>query len=434
MPELQGFLATVLNMGIIRLPELEHYWKTSWVAEIPFFSRVMARDRFELIFWTLHVSHSTGTVKKVDKVRLFLDKILSNSQRMYTPSRELSVDETMLLFRGRFVGKQYMPKKPIKWGIKCFNLADSSNGYILNVLPYTGRETLDEASTQYHSLPQPAQVVMHLVDAYLDEGRHLFTDRYYTSIPLAQALVARNTDFTGTVVKNRVDLPDEIRGSLRLGADEVLAFRDGSLLALAWRAAKKKQPVIMLSTKYSAGMVDVPTRQPGSNTQRKPSVVHMYNQHMNGVDMADQHAVYYSFLRKTVKWWRKLFFWLVETAVVNRYILHNQVLTPSRPNHLTYRRAIVESLASRYLASAPPRRRLGRPRKRQHPEQSDPERLNRQLHLLDKRPQHHDCVVCSHRPGERRRTPYVCKTCSDSPSLCPHPCFERYHTLRNYRL
>ncbi len=132
-------------------------------------------------------------MKKVDKVRLFLDKILSNLQRMYTPSHELYVDETMLLFRGRFVGKQYMPKKPIKWGIKCFNLPDSSNGYILNVLPYTGRETLDDASTQY--------------------------------IPLAQALVARNTDFTSTVVKNRVDLPDEIRGSLRLGADEVLAFR-----------------------------------------------------------------------------------------------------------------------------------------------------------------------------------------------------------------
>ncbi len=74
---------------------------------------------------------------------------------------------------------------------------------------------------------------MHLADAYLDEGRHLFTDRYYTSIPLAQALVAWNTDFTGTVVKNRVDLPDEIHGSLRLGADEVLAFHDGSLLAIA---------------------------------------------------------------------------------------------------------------------------------------------------------------------------------------------------------
>ena len=32
-----------------------------------------------------------------------------------------------------------------KWGVKCFNLADSSNGYMLNVLPYTGHETLEDA-------------------------------------------------------------------------------------------------------------------------------------------------------------------------------------------------------------------------------------------------------------------------------------------------
>ena len=42
-----------------------------------------------------------------------------------------------------------MPKKSTKWGIKCFSLADSSNSYIVNVIPYTGRETLDEANSQY---------------------------------------------------------------------------------------------------------------------------------------------------------------------------------------------------------------------------------------------------------------------------------------------
>ena len=86
--------------------------------------------------------------------------------------REVAVDETMLKFRGRFAGKQYMPKKPIKRGVKCFNLADSSNGYMLNVLPYTGRETLDDASSQYEELPQAARVVLHLAEPYLDQDRH----------------------------------------------------------------------------------------------------------------------------------------------------------------------------------------------------------------------------------------------------------------------
>ena len=131
---------------------------------------------------------------------------------------------------------------------------------------------------------------------------------FYTSIPLAQTLKSRGTTFTGTVIKNRADLPNEIRGRLQLGSGEVTAFRDGDLLALAWRAARKKKPVIMLSTECSARSVAVAARQSGSEPQTKPVVVHTYNQQMNGVDIADQHAVYYSFLRKTVKWWRKLFF------------------------------------------------------------------------------------------------------------------------------
>ena len=235
-------------------------------------------------------------------------------------------------------------------------------------------------------------------------------------------------------MKNRVNLPDEIRGGLRLRNDEVMAFRHGHLLALAWRAAGKKQPVIMLSTECSASTVVVPSHRSASNTQMKPLVVHTYNHNMNGVDIADQHAVYYSFLRKTVKWWRKLFFWLLETAVVNSFVLHNYITAPARPNHLAYRRAIVETLACRYIASAPPRRRLGRPRKRHHPEQLDPERLNQQLHLIGQGTKLHDCSVCSNRAVQRRRTLYFCKTCNDSPPLCPYPCFERYHTLVNFRL
>ena len=175
-------------MGIIRLPELEDYWKTSWVTEVLFFSCMMPHNHFELVFWVLHVSHSTGPLKRIDKVRLFVEKILAKFQAKYTPTRELAVDETMLKSRGRFVGKQYMPYKPTKWGIKCFSLADSSNGYIINALPYTGRETLDEANSQYQALPQPAQVVLHILEPYLDQGWHVFTDCYYTRIPLAQAL------------------------------------------------------------------------------------------------------------------------------------------------------------------------------------------------------------------------------------------------------
>ena len=62
--EMKGFLSIVLNMGLIELPQIEDYWKTSWVSEVPFFSRV---DRFELIFWLLHVSHSKSRGREKDR-------------------------------------------------------------------------------------------------------------------------------------------------------------------------------------------------------------------------------------------------------------------------------------------------------------------------------------------------------------------------------
>ena len=119
-----------------------------------------------------------------------------------------------------------------------------------------------------------------------------------------------------------------------------MAFWVGDLVALAWRAAKKQQRVLMLSTECSARLVIVPACQCDSEPQTKPIVVHTCNQQMNGVDIADQHAVYYS-LRKTMKWWRKIL--IIETAMVNSYVLYNCTVAPRSPNHLAYRHAIVES-------------------------------------------------------------------------------------------
>ena len=201
-----------------------------------------------------------------------------------------------------------MPKKPTKYGIKAFTLAESEQGYILDILVYTGSDTLAHADSRYDSLPQPARVVMDVTAKYLDRGHRLFVDRYYTSIPLAHALADRSTGFTGTAMRNRVDLPDEIRSkSFRLSDGEVQAYRTEGQLALGWRAAKKKTPVIMLSSEGESKLVRVVSRAT-QTVQLKPKVIDEYNYSMNGVDKADQYAVYYSFIRKSRKRWRKLFY------------------------------------------------------------------------------------------------------------------------------
>ena len=62
--DLRAFLAVILNMGLIEVPTLEGYWSTSWECEIPFFRRVMSRDRFLQIFWMLHVGEGDRRIER----------------------------------------------------------------------------------------------------------------------------------------------------------------------------------------------------------------------------------------------------------------------------------------------------------------------------------------------------------------------------------
>ena len=55
---------------------------------------------------------------------------------------------------------------------------------------------------------------------------------------------------------------------------------------------------------------------------RCSSIPVLYNKHMLGVDKLDQLVSYYSFVHKSVKWWRKVFFWWLEVAVVNSCVVY----------------------------------------------------------------------------------------------------------------
>ena len=147
--------------------------------------------------------------KRIDKVKIVLDLLVANFKKCF---RNLSVDETTVGFKGRFGPKQYMPDKPTKYGIKTFTLADSKQGYVLDILVYTGGDTLDCASAEHSSLPQPARVVLHLLHDYLNKGHRVFTDGYYTSIPLAKTLSDCSTENRKRILKaccDRVQLLHE---------------------------------------------------------------------------------------------------------------------------------------------------------------------------------------------------------------------------------
>ena len=108
--------------------------------------QVLKRDRFSLIMKFLHLSNNESYIPRgqpghdpLHKLRPLLGPLIANFQSAYTLNRELSIDEAMVGFKGRLSFIQYLPKKPTKWGMKAYVLADSTTGYVYNWRLYTGK-------------------------------------------------------------------------------------------------------------------------------------------------------------------------------------------------------------------------------------------------------------------------------------------------------
>ena len=135
-------LAIVVMMGIIQCPDLESYWKMQWTCYIPFFNDILSKNCFLDIFWMFHLPVTSSSPQRcIDKISPLMNILVQSFQAHFNPGHNISIDETMVSFKGYVKFKQYCKAKPVKWGLKVYVLAESDTGYVYNMPPYTGRET-----------------------------------------------------------------------------------------------------------------------------------------------------------------------------------------------------------------------------------------------------------------------------------------------------
>jgi hypothetical protein len=109
--EMMAFIALILNMGITRLSKIEDYWRSDIVSRIPFFPSVFSRDCFFQIFGMIHVGN-INSPSKLEKIQPFIDLLLPIIQRNYVPRQQVSIDESVIQFKGRTSFRQYLKGKP----------------------------------------------------------------------------------------------------------------------------------------------------------------------------------------------------------------------------------------------------------------------------------------------------------------------------------
>ena len=146
IPEIKAFFGLAIAMGVVRQPRMWDYWRQKqWLFHLLAFSEVMPRDRFLQIYRYLHVLDDSQAIPRGNanhdpliKVRTLLDLLQTRFRNLYNPGRELSIDESVIPFKGRIYFHQYIPSKRARFGIKAFVMAEAKSGYVCKIQIYTG--------------------------------------------------------------------------------------------------------------------------------------------------------------------------------------------------------------------------------------------------------------------------------------------------------
>ena len=434
--EMQAFISILLLSGISKRSNFELYWSTDSLLDMRGFREIMPRDRFLILLQFFHVVNNNdqplrddAAYDKAFKIRPVIDYLVPKWQQYFGPDRELSVDESIIPFKGRTTLKQYMPDKPNKWGLKAWCLADAASGYVYNWKLYLGKE-----KKRPQDMPVSEFVVRTLTEPILNKAHIVYMDNFFSSPKLFKFLEDNLTGACGTLRVSRTGVPSKIKRAEPKANQPPITAKVDNTLYLSWY---DRRIVNLISTVHSDVMYKKKVRVKNNPEQimliDKPAAIQAYSRYMGGVDRADKAITYYMVHHRTCKWWKKVFFYLLEVSFCNALIIWRKV-HEGKTNPEQFRLNIIHGMLHEY--KKPSSRMVGRSIKGK----DTSSRLIDCSHFLGKntkktekgKSSRPDCAVCSDRKKKRHQTKYECKKCKTA--MCPVPCFERWHTLDDYKI
>lgn len=376
---------------------------------------------------------TANTSDRLYKIRPILDLLLQRFQT-YKPKSILSVDELLQKFKGRLQWRQYIPSKRARYGIKIYVVCESSTSYICNFIIYTGKGTLDGYSPldlngrvymDHHLRYFSTKLVLSLTELYKGMGYTLVLDNFFNSFELSKRCLELKFDLYGTLNKNRKDLPKDFimknisRGELQ-SSSRIIGEHSVSVFKFCDSTKKQKKTVHLISTVHDESFISKLDKR--KQMRNVPQIIHDYNMTMGGVDKLSQVIDPISIVRKSTKWYKKVYFMLVDFVINNSYVVYSL-------NHQCTRKQFFGALSHNLLSVGSSIKRIPR-----SIDGNTPLRLlSQNSHFLkisstgsNSRAYYRRCHVCSSRKL-RKDTKYICGTCGNVP-LCATPCFEDFHT------
>ena len=409
--EIMVVLGCILVMSYNKVPAMHMLWSNKKSLGNPEIKEAISRDRFQIIFSKLYFQNPEKPENATKTY--YLEEVLASLKSSFTAARSdsiyQSIDESMTKFKGRSALKQYMPMKPIKRGIKLWTRCDANTGYVYDTNIYTGKETDQVEGTLGE------RVVKTLADSVRNPNVVLVFDRYFTSVKL---LCDVPYPAVGTYMKRRRNVP-LLQANLTTRGESEMAVCSQGILGIHWKDTKD----VYLMSNCHKPTITTTTRKQKDGTKQEvscPEAIAFYNKHMGGVDHADQMITLYDLDRKNKKWWRKVFFRLLLTAVYISFVIFCYV-RHKKISYISFFVNVAETLIDFGRDGVPKKRtrRVGR--------HSLTSRMVQNVgdHLPIKEKKRRRCIRCKSVAKKEKRTSYVCKRCNVP--LCMD-CFTPHHT------
>ncbi|KAJ8378180.1 hypothetical protein AAFF_G00245280 [Aldrovandia affinis] len=203
------------------------------------------------------------------------EKWVARLPLIYNPSADITVDECLVAFRGWCPFQQYMPSKPLKYGIKIWAACDAKTTYAWNMQVYTGKPA--------GSVPEKNQgkrVVLEMTAGL--QGYNITCDHFFTSYALGQELLQRKQTMVGTVRRNKPELPPAlVTTKNRASLSSMFAFTDTH--TLVFYCPKKNKNVLLMSTLHRDTTVS-------AREDKKPNAILYYNRN-KGALIRNNHEI-----------------------------------------------------------------------------------------------------------------------------------------------
>ena len=313
--DILAYIGIRIYMSLHKFPNYESYWYGKTLSNCTM-SKLMSITKFLFLANGLHFpekeeGNETDSTKesesitekennfKVDprhKINLYLEKLAQNFQKYYECGTNITIDESLLHYKGRNRMKFYIPMKPYKHGFKIHFLCDSDTNYLYNMLFDPGRSGKDFMYLEdNNSLSE--SIVLRLVSCFNDnKQRNIFFDGWYSSISLMKKLSSMGYLNTTVLRAYSKELPSKIKTK-----EYDKAYQDEILIQ---KYEGKK--TIFFATNYN---ID------------KEELRNLYNIKSRAVDTFDHYLEISSIQRRTKKWFKKILLFGIDACIINAKIL-----------------------------------------------------------------------------------------------------------------